>query len=37
VDPSVVGGLVARVGELVFDGSIATRLDDAKQHLGANR
>ncbi len=37
VDPSVVGGLVARVGELVFDGSIATRLEDAKQHLGANR
>ncbi len=37
VDPGVVGGLVARVGELVFDGSIATRLDDAKQHLGANR
>jgi F-type H+-transporting ATPase subunit delta len=37
VDPTVVGGLVARVGELVFDGSIATRLDDAKQHLGANR
>ena len=37
VDPSIVGGLVARVGALVFDGSIATRLDDAKQHLGANR
>jgi F-type H+-transporting ATPase subunit delta len=36
VDPSVVGGLVARVGELVFDGSVATRLDDAKQRLGAN-
>ena len=37
VDPSVVGGLVARVGESVFDGSLATRLDDAKHHLGANR
>jgi F-type H+-transporting ATPase subunit delta len=34
VDPSVVGGVVARVGDLVFDGSIATRLEDAKQALG---
>jgi F-type H+-transporting ATPase subunit delta len=37
VDPSVVGGLVARVGDEVFDGSIASRLDDARQHLGAAR
>ena len=35
VDPTVVGGLVARVGDEVFDGSVATRLDDAKQHLGS--
>lgn len=35
VDPTVVGGLVARVGDEVFDGSLATRLDDAKQHLGS--
>lgn len=35
VDPSVVGGLVARVGDEIFDGSVATRLDDAKQHLGS--
>jgi F-type H+-transporting ATPase subunit delta len=35
VDPSVVGGLVARVGDEVFDGSLASRLDDAKQHLGS--
>ena len=35
VDPSVVGGVVARVGDEVFDGSIASRLDDAKQQLGS--
>jgi F-type H+-transporting ATPase subunit delta len=35
VDPSVVGGIVARVGDEVFDGSIANRLNEAKQHLGS--
>jgi F-type H+-transporting ATPase subunit delta len=35
VDPTVVGGVVARVGDEVFDGSIASRLDDAKQQLGS--
>jgi F-type H+-transporting ATPase subunit delta len=35
VDPTLVGGVVARVGDLVFDGSIASRLDDAKQALGS--
>jgi F-type H+-transporting ATPase subunit delta len=35
VDPTLVGGVVARVGDEVFDGSVATRLDDAKQHLGS--
>ena len=35
VDPTVVGGVVARVGDEVFDGSVATRLNDAKQHLGS--
>ncbi|MBI3648296.1 MAG: ATP synthase F1 subunit delta [Actinobacteria bacterium] len=33
VDPGVVGGVVARVGDEVFDGSIAARLEDAKQHM----
>jgi F-type H+-transporting ATPase subunit delta len=33
VDPTVVGGLVARVGDVVFDGSVASRLTDARQHL----
>ena len=35
VDPSVVGGVVARVGDEVFDGSIASRLAEAKQQLGS--
>lgn len=35
VDPSVVGGAIARVGDEVFDGSIASRLQDAKQALGS--
>ena len=33
VDPSVIGGVVARVGDEVFDGSIASRLEDAKQDI----
>jgi F-type H+-transporting ATPase subunit delta len=33
VDPSVVGGVVARVGDEVFDGSLASRLTEAKQYL----
>jgi F0F1-type ATP synthase delta subunit len=35
LDPTVIGGVLARVGDEVFDGSIRTRLDDAKQHLGS--
>lgn len=35
VDPTVVGGVVARVGDLVFDGSISGRLEDAKSALGS--
>ncbi len=35
VDPSVVGGVVARVGDEIFDGSVQSRLDEVKQHLGA--
>jgi F-type H+-transporting ATPase subunit delta len=33
VDPSVVGGVVARVGDEVFDGSVASRLAEARQYL----
>jgi F-type H+-transporting ATPase subunit delta len=36
VDPSVLGGLVARIGDVIFDGSVRTRLDEAKQRLGTN-
>jgi F-type H+-transporting ATPase subunit delta len=35
VDPTLVGGVVSRVGDLVFDGSIASRLEDAKHALGS--
>jgi F-type H+-transporting ATPase subunit delta len=35
VDPSVVGGVVAHVGDEVFDGSLASRLVEAKQQLGS--
>lgn len=35
VDPSVVGGAVARVGDEVFDGSLASRLEGARQALGS--
>jgi F-type H+-transporting ATPase subunit delta len=35
VDPDLIGGVVARVGDEIFDGSIRSRLDGAKQHLTA--
>jgi F-type H+-transporting ATPase subunit delta len=33
VDPSIIGGVVARVGSTVYDGSIATQLDRIKNRL----
>ena len=33
VDPSLLGGLVARVGTVVYDGSIATQLAKMKERL----
>ena len=33
VDPSVIGGVVARVGDEVFDGSVESRLAEARQYL----
>jgi len=33
VDPSVLGGLVATVGDTVIDGSVRTRLDNVKSRL----
>ena len=35
VDPSVIGGVVAHIGDEIIDGSIRTRLNDAKQQLGS--
>lgn len=33
VDPSIIGGVVARVGSLVFDGSVTRQLEKMKQQL----
>ncbi len=35
VDPEVVGGLVARVGDIVIDGTVRRRLDSLRSALGA--
>jgi F-type H+-transporting ATPase subunit delta len=37
IDPSLIGGVVAQVGDLVFDGSIKTQLDQIRQDLLTNR
>lgn len=34
VDPDVIGGIVARVGDDVIDGSIASRLENARRSVG---
>lgn len=34
VDPSVVGGVVARVGDVVIDGSVIHRIDLLREHMG---
>jgi len=33
VDPSLLGGVVAQVGSLVFDGSVHTQLEDLRRQL----
>jgi F-type H+-transporting ATPase subunit delta len=33
VDPTVLGGIVARIGDEIFDGSVRNRLDDARERL----
>lgn len=33
VDPSILGGLVIRVGDKVLDGSVAGKLDNLRQNL----
>jgi F-type H+-transporting ATPase subunit delta len=37
VDPSVIGGVVARVGDQVIDGSIRRKLELAREHLARVR
>ena len=34
VDPSILGGLIVRVGDKLIDGSVASRLAAMKQALG---
>jgi F-type H+-transporting ATPase subunit delta len=34
VDPSVLGGLVAQVGDTVIDGSVRARLDQLREQIG---
>jgi F-type H+-transporting ATPase subunit delta len=34
VDPSVIGGVVARIGSVVYDGTIARQLARMKEQLG---
>jgi F-type H+-transporting ATPase subunit delta len=33
IDPTVIGGVVATVGDSVIDGSVRTRLDQLKSRL----
>jgi F-type H+-transporting ATPase subunit delta len=33
VDPGLIGGVVARVGDLVLDGSVRTQLEDLRARL----
>lgn len=35
VDPSVIGGIVARVGDTVIDGSLARRVDSVRQAVSS--
>jgi F-type H+-transporting ATPase subunit delta len=35
IDPSVIGGILARVGDEVFDGTVRTRLEEARERLGS--
>jgi F-type H+-transporting ATPase subunit delta len=37
VDPALLGGLVARVGDLVFDGSLRTQLAQLRAQLTGER
>ncbi|HLF70036.1 MAG TPA: ATP synthase F1 subunit delta [Actinomycetota bacterium] len=34
IDPSVIGGVLARVGDVVIDGTVRNKLQSLKEHLG---
>ena len=36
VDPALIGGVVARIGGTVYDGSVRTQLDRMKKQLVEN-
>ncbi len=36
VDPSLIGGMVTRIGDKVYDGSLKARLDEIRQMAAAN-
>jgi F0F1-type ATP synthase delta subunit len=33
VNPSIIGGVIARIGSTVYDGSVTTQLQKMKQRL----
>jgi F-type H+-transporting ATPase subunit delta len=33
-DPRIIGGLIARVGDMLYDGSVRSRLNDLQERLG---
>jgi F-type H+-transporting ATPase subunit delta len=37
VDPTVIGGIVAKVGDMVIDGTVKRRLDELREGVGGNR
>ena len=37
VDPSIIGGIVTRIGSTVYDGSVATQLEALRQRLAQQR
>ena len=36
LDPTILGGVVARIGDRIFDGSLQSRLSEVRQHLLPN-
>ena len=36
IDPAILGGVIARIGDRIFDGSLQSRLSEVRQHLLPN-